>query len=109
MGDVEVNPGTNHGSAPAPTTSTPRPAVRRVLRWGVNLWLIFHLSAIIIAPASVDPSSDLIRSAWDGFRPYLQLLFLNHGYHFFAPEPSQSTLLAYVAERDGGESVRGRI
>jgi hypothetical protein len=75
----------------------------------VNLWLVFHVTAIIIAPASVSPSSELVRAAWDGFRPYLQILYLNHGYHFFAPEPSQSTLLAYLAERDDGTSVRGRI
>src|SRR4051794_24757037 len=109
MGDVEVNLGTNHGPMLAATASTPRRAGRRILRWAVNLWLVFHVTAIIIAPASVSPSSDLVRAAWDGFRPYLQFLHLNHGYHFFAPEPSQSTLLAIVAEREGGETFRGRI
>ena len=79
------------------------------MRWAVNLWLVFHVSAIIIAPASVSPSSDLARDAWDVARPYLQLLYLNHGYHYFAPEPSESTLLAFVAERDDGTIVRGRI
>jgi hypothetical protein len=75
----------------------------------VSLWLVFHLSAIIIAPASVSPSSDLVRSAWILFQPYLQILYLNHGYHFFAPEPSESTLLSFVAERDDGTVIRGRI
>ena len=79
------------------------------MRWAVNLWLVFHILAIIIAPASVDPSSDLVRSAWTLFQPYLQVLYLNHGYHYFAPEPSESTLLSFVAERDDGSVVNGRI
>ena len=32
------------------------------MRWVVNLWLVFHLVAIIIAPAAMDPSSELARS-----------------------------------------------
>jgi hypothetical protein len=95
-------------SSPVPG-STPRRAGRRLIRWAVNLWLVVHISAIIIAPASVGPSSELVRSLWSGFRPYLQFFYLNHGYHYFAPEPSQSTLLSFVAERDDGTSLSGRI
>ncbi len=82
---------------------------RRFLRRLVNLWLVFHLAAIVIAPAVVAPSSDLIRETWGWFQPYIQALYLDHGYHFFAPEPAESTLLAYVAERGDGTVVRGRI
>lgn len=108
------HPGTEADPAPdfdppPPPTPTPRRLGSRVLKWGVNLWLVFHLAAIVAAPAAVEPSSDLIRSAWNVFRPYLQVLYLNHGYHFFAPEPAESTLLAYVAERPDGTAVRGRI
>ncbi len=81
----------------------------RWIRWCVNLWLIYHLAAIIVAPASVSPSSGLIQSACGVFQPYLELLYLNHGYHFFAPEPTESTLLAYAADRADGTVVRGRI
>jgi hypothetical protein len=88
----------------------PRPGLkRRLLIWAVNVWLVYHVSAIIIAPASVAPSSPLIQAVWRIFEPYLQLLFLNHGYHFFAPEPSESTLLAFAAERADGTVVTGRI
>jgi len=104
-----VNSLTNDEFATSEPASPPRRTGRRLLRWAVNLWLVFHLSAIITAPASVSPSSDLVRSAWTLVRPYLQLFYLNHGYHFFAPEPSYSTLLAYVAERDDGTIIRGRI
>ncbi len=43
------------------------------------------------------------------FQPYLQVLYLNHGYHFFAPDPSESTLVSFSAERDDGTVVRGTI
>jgi hypothetical protein len=43
------------------------------------------------------------------FQPYIQVLYLNHGYHFFAPEPEESTLLSYEAERPDGVVVRGRL
>jgi hypothetical protein len=79
------------------------------LRWAVSSWLVFHLAAITIGAASVSPSSDLVQSTWRVVRPYLQVLYLNHGYHFFAPEPSESTLIAFVAERNDGTVVRGRI
>jgi hypothetical protein len=78
-------------------------------RWALNCWLVFHLSAIIIAPAAVSPSSELSRSSWDLVHPYLELLYLNHGNQFFAPEPGESTLLAFEAERCDGTVVRGRI
>jgi hypothetical protein len=81
----------------------------RWLRRAVSLWLVFHLAAITVAPAAVGPSSDLIRSAWRVFRPYLEALYLDHGYHFFAPEPVESTLLAFAATRADGTVVRGRI
>jgi hypothetical protein len=93
---------------PAPGSGG-RIATQRNLRWAVNVWLVFHISAIIIAPLSVAPSSELVQAAWGFFRPYLQLLYLNHGYHFFAPEPGESTLLAFAAERPDGSVIHGRI
>jgi len=97
----------------SPSISEPEPASRisrrRWIRRAINAWLIFHVSAIIVAPASVAPSSGLVQSIWGIFAPYLQLLYLNHGYHFFAPEPGESTLLAFAAERPDGSVERGRI
>jgi hypothetical protein len=78
-------------------------------RRAVNCWLVIHLAAMIIAPAAVAPSSEVIRRAWGVFQPYIEVLFLDHGYHFFAPEPAESTLLAFAAERADGTVVRGRI
>lgn len=98
------------GSSPSPQPEPAAPSRRvRFVRGAVSVWLVFHLAAIVVAPASVSPSSDLIQTSWLLFRPYLQVFYLNHGYHFFAPEPAESTLLAFVAERPDGTSVRGRI
>lgn len=34
---------------------------------------------------------------------------MNHGYHFFAPEPGASTVVRYVATRSDGSVVTGQI
>jgi hypothetical protein len=104
-----VSPRSNLPDGPTETPAAHRGARMRVLRWAVNCWLVFHLSAIIIAPASVAPSSDLIESTWRVFRPYLEFMFLNHGYHFFAPEPAPSTLISFEAERADGTKAEGHF
>ena len=82
---------------------------RRALIWALNAWLIFHVCAIIVAPAAVSPTSELMQSIWRVFQPYLQILYLNNGYHFFAPDPGESTLLSFAAEREDGTVVRNTI
>jgi hypothetical protein len=79
------------------------------VRRAISVWLAFHVAAIIVAPASVRPSSPLVDAVWLLFHPYLQLLYLNNGYHFFAPEPGESNLLAYTATREDGTVIEGRI
>jgi hypothetical protein len=107
QGDPDVSP--LEKNEPRPPESPSRPVgVGRFVRWGVNLWLVSHLAAIVVAPA-VSPSSPLIQSVWNVFHSYLELLYLNNGYHFFAPEPGNSTLISYAAERPDGTVVRGRI
>jgi hypothetical protein len=98
---------------PSPATMTQglgvRPTAKQAARWLISLWLVFHLLAIVVAPASVAPSSSFIQSSWLIFQPYLEALYLNNGYHFFAPEPAESTLVAFEARRADGSVVRGRI
>jgi hypothetical protein len=104
-----VSPRSNAPDGPIEIPTAHRGTRMRVLRWAVNIWLVFHLSAIIIAPASVAPSSELIESTWRVYQPYLEFMFLNHGYHFFAPEPAPSTLISYEAERADGTKVAGHF
>lgn len=71
--------------------------------------IILHVIAIILAPASVPPSSSAARQAWSVFRPYLEVGYLNHGYHYFAPDPGASSLLEYTVIKEDGERLWGRI
>ena len=93
------------------TLSAP-PAPRRWpvwLRGIVSVLVVLHVTAVFVAPASVPPSSQLAQDSWRVFGRYLQLFYLNHGYHYFAPEPAQSTLVAYSVEREDGTRVEGRF
>ena len=58
-------------------------------------------------PLVVPPSSELLWNVSRLFRPYLQALYLNHGFHYFAPEPGQSRLVAFTAERASGKTIHG--
>lgn len=82
----------------------------RVVGWtSLNMWLVYHLLAIVIAPLSVPPTSTIYQTAWIPVGPYLSVLYLNHGYHYFAPEPGDATLLGYTLEFADGRSESGRL
>ena len=54
------------------------------------------------------PSSILSQETAQTFRPYLELLYLNHGYKFFAPDPGRSSrLIRYELELPDGTTVEG--
>ncbi|MCA9048515.1 MAG: hypothetical protein KDA89_07290 [Planctomycetaceae bacterium] len=84
-------------------------ALRKIGFVLLNVWLAFHVFAIFIAPAGMPPASPLLVDASRAAMPYNQLLFLNHGYHFFAPDPGASSLIAYTIERPGDIPVTGRF
>jgi hypothetical protein len=79
------------------------------VRRGVTVLLLLHLSAVVIAPLAVAPTSYLAGSAWSLFQPYLEAAFLNHGYHFFAPEPGPSHLIRFEARLADGTTVNGEF
>ena len=88
----------------------PKPALNWNWKKTVGSLLIaLHLLAIAIAPASVPPSSPTIQNGWLVFQPYLQIAFLNHGYHYFAPDPGASSLIEYTVVTEDGERIWGRI
>lgn len=88
------------------TTRTFRNTIGIVL---VNLWLGYHLFCVVISPASVGPASELEYAGWRIAAPYLQTLNLNHGYHFFAPDPAGSSIVSYVLEFPDGRTEAGRF
>lgn len=74
-----------------------------------SVWLLYHLCGIVLAPATVPPSPELFRRMYPVFGPYLQLINLNQGNHFFAPDPTAGTVVSYVVETADGRSLRGQI
>ena len=72
--------------------------------------ILFHLIAIVAAPFSgPGPSSELGVFAGRLFEPYLRVIYMYHGYRFFAPEPGPSHLIEYVIQTKSGETVTGRF
>ena len=43
------------------------------------------------------------------YQPYLDVLYLNHGYGFFAPDPGASHLIDYTIELKDGSQMKGRF
>lgn len=82
---------------------TCRPWLRRIISVG----LVLHFVALVIAPLAVAPTSLLWQRTWTVFQPYLEVMNLNHGYHFFAPEPGPSHLVHYELRFDDGRVEQG--
>ena len=80
---------------------------RRWMRRVVSLALLLHLVALVVAPLAVPPCSQLSLKVWGVFRPYLEVMFLNHGYHFFAPDPGPSHLVRYEMRFADGHVEEG--
>lgn len=109
------NPGNfeREASAPARKDKSRRNGQLNVfVRIAISLVLLWHVTAVFLAPLSVPPSSRLILNVAQQ-RPmqwYLDALYLNHGYHFFAPEPSTGHLIRYtVYDERGGEIAKGEF
>ncbi|MFN9718041.1 MAG: hypothetical protein ACK58L_05050 [Planctomycetota bacterium] len=75
----------------------------------LSLWLCWHVFCVFIAPAAMPPASPLLHQGYQLASPYNDALFLNHGYHFFAPDPGASTLISYTIPRTGDAPIVGRF
>lgn len=104
-------------------------------RWFVSVLIVLHLAAVFSAPwdlstlaalppgyqagtdnlgrqAQLPPANSEVwqepvvpRSLRRFFRHYLNLMYLNHGYEFFAPDPGGSNLVRYVIRDSGGQEI----
>lgn len=74
-----------------------------------SVWIVYHFLGLFVSPSSIPPSSATVRNSWGLFGPYLQFMYMNHGHHFFAPDPGASTLVRYVVERPDGQTIEGKI
>jgi len=73
----------------------------------VSAALLLHLTAIFVTPCAVGGGSLLFGGMWEFFQPYLQATYLDHGFHFFAPEPGPSHLVRYEITRPDGTTTGG--
>lgn len=120
-----------HRPPPPSDRTTPaggRPAAPRrpgpwslAARIAVSLLVVWHLAAVALAPLSiaVSMSEPMSASAPDKVatplalavaqRPpmqwYLDGLYLNHGYHFFAPDPGAGHLIRYTLYGPSGNEL----
>ncbi len=103
------SPGDGSGRQPAADSS--RPGISSLTKIKVigSVLIGLHLVAIVLPPASVPPASRAVQNAWSWFQPYIQFAYLNHGYHYFAPDPGPSSLIEYTVITDDGERIWGRI
>ena len=72
----------------------------------VSLLILVHIAAVILPPLSME-GSPLATIGWRGLRPYIEAAYLNHGYHFFAPQPGPSHLIRYELEMPDGSRKEG--
>jgi len=69
-------------------------ASTRVRRLALSLLFVIHFCAITTACLSAPPAPWIVNQAWVRlFRPYLEFMYLNNAYHFYAPEPGPSSYL----------------
>lgn len=69
-------------------------------RVGVSLLVLLHFTAILHAVLSAPPAVPwLVQQNWQWFfRPYLEFVFLNNAYQFYAPDPGPSGFMWYRVE-----------
>ena len=95
-----------------PLPAKPTVFVNPRFKWLLNLLLVFHLSAVFVPPFTFATrtgyeSSPLADLALLVVQPYVDAMFLNHGYFFFAPNPGPSHLVQYEVEfKNGKKTVR---
>lgn len=79
----------------------------RWLRVVLSVAILWHLLVVFLSPLSVQPASrlvvDIAQSPW--VRWYSDSLYVNHGYHFFGPEPPTNQLIRYRILGDAGDVV----
>ncbi len=80
------------------------------MRLVVSVVLVMHLAAVLLPPmASPPPASLLANRLIQPLRPYIGMLYLWHGYRFFAPDPGPGHSLRWSLVTDRGDRLEGSI
>ena len=65
----------------------------RMRRLVLGLLFLLHFGGICTAALSAPPSPQLVQQIWVRiYRPYLEFVYLNNAYHFYAPEPGPAEI-----------------
>lgn len=76
------------------------PVPRRIV---ASLLLLIHFGGIGCAILNVNPAPWLTQYLWAHFyRYYLDFVYLNNAYHFYAPEPGPGVMLWFYVKYDDG-------
>lgn len=85
-----------------------RTSLSKLVRFGISFLIIGHLLAVVLPPLSLQtrgpvgqsPSVSTLLRIVEG---YSQMLYIDRGYAFFAPDPGPSHLIqAAITDKDGG-------
>ncbi len=91
---------------PLPPENVISPLFNRV----ISSALLIYLSVLILGPLSNPVGSEhLTRPLAKTISPIHRVLFLGHGYRFFAPDPGPSHLVEFEITQDDGTTLRGRF
>lgn len=81
----------------------------------ISIAVLLHLMAVVAAPMATPNFSGgevvfpngLQQGIADLVRPYLEMAYLDHGYRFFAPQPSPGHLVRYKLDMPDGTTSTG--
>jgi hypothetical protein len=82
----------------------------KVRRLVLSLVITLHFCGIATASLAAPPTPQLVQEIWVRiFRPYLEFMYLNNAYHFYAPEPGPQSYMWFrliYTDENGGEVGR---
>ncbi len=74
----------------------------------ISCLVLFHFGGILTAVVSAPPTQPWLASQMWGrvYRPYLQFMYLNNSYQFYAPDPGPSTFLWFRMEYEKPDGTK---
>jgi len=76
-------------------------------RFAISILLIYHIMAMFVSPWAVPPTSRFAAGLESYFAKYQTVLYLNHGYRFFAPDPGPASVVSYEMIMPDGSQLAG--
>lgn len=96
----------NHSSRERALHAEAWSPARKYLATGL---LVFHLSAVIVAPLTMDGAYGALFSPVQFLRQYATALYLDHGYRFFAPDPGPTHTIRFEHAAADGPVIEGSL